>query len=301
MELATRILGSAIGVEVSGARLDSSMDAATVDALRTLVSRHKVVFLRAQDHLDDDGLVALASLFGPPLPGHPLLPCDPPEVLRYSVDATAPIGQWRQDMSFLPEPPVLSFRRAVQAPAYGGNCLWANTAAAFATLPAPLQNLSRSLWAIHHIEPDTFDIEQAGTPAVSFDTQHPVVRVHPDTGEECLVLGGFVRALVGLQPEESAIVLSLLHARVTQPANTVRWAWQPGDLVISDNRATLNCTAPDFGDGTLELSRVSVASRPASSAPSPDTPGAPAPGPPTPDTGGPNGMAPVIHLGAHRG
>ena len=80
---------------------------------------------------------------------------------------------------------------------------------------------------------------------VDFRTEHPVVRVHPETGERTLVAGDFVRGFVGLDSYESQTLLELLQRRITMPENTVRWNWaarrrrhlgQPGHPAPGDRR-----------------------------------------------------------------
>ena len=40
--------------------------------------------------------------------------------------------------------------------------------------------------------------------AQRFEAEHPVVRVHPETGERTLLLGHFVKKFVGLNTSESS-------------------------------------------------------------------------------------------------
>ena len=92
-----------------------------------------------------------------------------------------------------------------------------------------------------------------------YETVHPVVRVHPETGRRVLLLGHFVRRFVGLGSTESSTLLALLQARVTRLENTIRWNWQPGDLAIWDNRATQHYAVSDYDDQYRSLSRVTLA------------------------------------------
>jgi len=86
-----------------------------------------------------------------------------------------------------------------------------------------------------------------------------VVRVHPETGKRVLLLGHFVKQLVGLGPAESATLFQLLQTRVTKLENTIRWSWQPGDLAIWDNRATQHYAVADYDDQYRRLNRVTLA------------------------------------------
>src|SRR5262249_15217642 len=91
-----------------------------------------------------------------------------------------------------------------------------------------------------------------------FETEHPVVCVHPETRERVLMLGGWARNVVGFSAEDSAAILSLLQAHIVRPENIVRWHWRDGDVVMWDNRATQHCVITDFGQTLRRLRRVSL-------------------------------------------
>jgi alpha-ketoglutarate-dependent sulfate ester dioxygenase len=94
---------------------------------------------------------------------------------------------------------------------------------------------------------------------LEFETEHPVVRVHPETGERALVLGHFVRRFVGLNSEDSAALLALLQRHVTKLENTVRWTWRPGDIAVWDNRSTQHYAVDDYDDHPRRLHRITLA------------------------------------------
>jgi alpha-ketoglutarate-dependent sulfate ester dioxygenase len=95
--------------------------------------------------------------------------------------------------------------------------------------------------------------------SVHYETEHPVVRVHPETGKRVLLLGTFVNRFVSLGQAESATLLDLLQDRVTKLENTVRWTWRLGDVAIWDNRATQHYAVADYDDQYRRLSRVTLA------------------------------------------
>ena len=92
-----------------------------------------------------------------------------------------------------------------------------------------------------------------------YKTEHPAVRIHPETGEKSLVLGGFAQSVVGLGPQASRDLIRILQDYVTRPENTVRWQWRVGDLAIWDNRATQHVAVYDYGDAHRRGERVTVA------------------------------------------
>ena len=86
-----------------------------------------------------------------------------------------------------------------------------------------------------------------------------MVRVHPLTGERGLFIGGFAQRIVGLSKGESKDILKILQQYVTRPENVLRVTWEPGQLVLFDNRITQHY-APDNYDGQpRRLNRVTVA------------------------------------------
>lgn len=154
-------------------------------------------------------------------------------------------------------------------PPYGGNTLWANTATAYGNLPEPLRVLADGLRAVHSNEYDYAALKPDALPealaqyrevftSTKFLTEHPVVRVHPETGERTLLLGNFVQRIKGLTGRDSRLLQDLFQAHIESPENTVRWHWQAGDVAIWDNRATQHYGVDDSDDHERTLRRVTV-------------------------------------------
>lgn len=95
--------------------------------------------------------------------------------------------------------------------------------------------------------------------SVRYETVHPVVRVHPETGERALLLGGFARNIIGFGDAESAALLRLFRTHVEQHENIVRWRWRAGDVAFWDNRSTQHRAIADFGASPRRLHRVTIA------------------------------------------
>ena len=77
--------------------------------------------------------------------------------------------------------------------------------------------------------------------------EHPVVRVHPETGRRGLFVNpGFTSHIVGVSDAESRAILDLLYAHLTKPEHTVRHRWQAGDVGIWDNRSTSHYANRDY-------------------------------------------------------
>lgn len=260
-----------IGAEVRGVALSGDLDPVTLAAIRAALVRHKVIFFRDQVELTDQRHEEFAALLGDPV-AHPTVPVA--EGSRYLLELDSTEGyaasSWHTDVTFVEAYPQASILRAITIPHAGGDTLWANGATAYEELPEPLKTLVDGLWAVHSNKYDyaaalgTKDAERSEEyskifASTVYETEHPVVRVHPETGERSLLLGHFVKQFVGLNPADSQRLFSVLQDYITKPENTVRWRWRAGDVAIWDNRATQHRAVADFGLQRRTLRRATVA------------------------------------------
>ncbi|MFF3247883.1 TauD/TfdA dioxygenase family protein [Streptomyces sp. NPDC002870] len=262
-----RRIGGRIGAEILGTDISTDIDPAIVTEINAALVEHKALFFREQ-RLDDAAQLRFASLFGELTTAHPTVPSveGRPHILPVDGDEGIRANQWHTDVTFLRTPPKASTLRSLVVPPYGGNTLIANSAAAYRDLPEALRELADRLWAVHtnaydYAEPKSEKAAEHRRQFVSrkYRTEHPVVRVHPESGERGLFIGGFAQSLVGLSPSESRDILRILQSYVTRPENVVRWTWAPGDLVLFDNRSTQHYAPDDYGDLPRLLHRVTVA------------------------------------------
>lgn len=260
-ELTITKLTSKIGAVIDGVRLSGDLAPETVSEIRRALLAHKVIFFRGQHHLDDDQQQAFGELMGTLVGHHAMKHNDAPNITPIDSEY-GKANRWHTDVTFTADYPAASILRAVTLPSYGGSTLWTNAVAAYEALPEPLRALVENLRAVHSNRFDYSRDTAATDPAQrgyrdafekpDFRTEHPVVRVHPETGERALVAGDFVRGFVGLDGYESTALLELLQRRITLPENTVRWDWQPGDVAMWDNRATQHRAVDDY-DGQYRL------------------------------------------------
>lgn len=263
-----------IGAEVKGVRLSPDLDRDTVDVIHKTLLKHKVIFFRGQQHLNDASQEGFAKLFGEPY-AHPTLPVKQGSSSILELDSLhgARANSWHTDITFVDAYPKASVLRAVEVPPTGGDTVWANTASAYQDLPEELRTLADHLWALHTNEYDyaaaiskaaAAEGEEAQRRAKIFSsnvyrTEHPVVRVHPETGERHLLLGSFVKKIIGYSSPDSARLFSIFQDHITRLENTVRWRWSVGDVAIWDNRATQHYAISDYGDQHRVVRRVTVA------------------------------------------
>ncbi|MCW7945284.1 taurine dioxygenase [Streptomyces hygroscopicus] len=258
-----------IGARVSGVDLSRPLDAETVTALREALNVHKALVFD-DVHLDDEGQQAFARHFGDITTAHPTVPAveGAPNVLPVDSERGR-ANHWHTDVTFVLNPPQASTLRSINVPPYGGETLIASSAAAYRDLPEPLRRLADTLWAEHTNDYDyavpheAIDEEKAAQRAqftsITYRTVHPVVRVHPLTGERGLFIGGFAQRIVGLSVPESGKLLDLLQSYVTRPENVLRWRWSPNQLVLFDNRITQHYAIDNYDGLPRRLHRVTVA------------------------------------------
>lgn len=94
--------------------------------------------------------------------------------------------------------------------------------------------------------------------STEYETEHPLVRVHPETGEKNLLLGSFFKNFVGYSSSESRRLYDLFQAYVEKLENIVSWRWDAGDIAIWDNRATQHRAINDYGDQHRVVRRVTL-------------------------------------------
>lgn len=265
-------LGSRIGAEIRGFDLSGDLSPDTVGQIRAALNEHKALVFREANILSDEAQVKFASHFGPLTTAHPTVASVEGEQNVLPVDSeNGSANNWHTDVTFVVNPPQASTLRSIDLPSYGGETLIASSAGAYADLPDELRNFADNLWAIHtndydysvpkNLEHENADERRKEFTRIKFETAHPVVRVHPLTGERGLFIGGFAQRLriVGLSNTESKDIIRLLQAYVTRPENVVRVNWEPNQLVLFDNRITQHY-APDNYDGQpRKLNRVTIA------------------------------------------
>lgn len=272
-------VGGRVGAVIENIRLSEPLSDATVAHLETLLARHKVLFFRDQQDLDDAGQEAFGARFGAPF-AHPtqgalkgtssVLDLD---TRRAGTPKAGEAGgaradQWHTDITFLEAYPRLSILRSVVAPESGGDTVFSNTVAAYESLPEPLRALADRLWAVHSnaydyasVRPhataeDQKQFERQFTSTV-YETEHPVVRVLAN-GERTLLLGNFVQRFVGINRADFHKLFALLQDHVQAQENTVRWRWRAGDVTLFDNTATQHYAVNDYGDQHRVVRRVTI-------------------------------------------
>src|SRR4051794_17251001 len=264
-------VGGHVGAVIEGLKIGADLDPSKVREFRNALLEHKVVFLRGQEHATDADQYDFAAQLGEVTSPHPTVKGDGQAVLPINSEE-GKANSWHTDVTFVDRIPAISVLRAVTLPPYGGTTVWANTVNAYETLHPALQAMVGGLRAIHsnqydyageHPQLGGIDVREERYRQefahLLFLTEHPLVRIHPETDEPSLLLGHFVRSITGLSTADSQDLFALLQRHITRLENTVRWTWHPGDIAIWDNRATQHYAVADYDDHPRLMHRITVA------------------------------------------
>ena len=258
-------LNAALGAEVAGVDLSERLPQADIDAIGAAWRERLVVVFHGQN-LSDPQLLAFSRNFGeldPPGPnpyGEPFNKAHPElNVISNVIENGKPVGNlgdgeavWHADMTYVAVPPKAALLHALEVPPpeAGGNTYFADMFAAYATLPAALQQAVAGKTAVHDASRNSAGMLRKGYKDVTDVRQtvgahHPLVRTDPKTGRKALFLGRRPNAYVlGLSVAESEALLDALWAHATQPRFTMCHRWQVGDLLMWNNLSVLHRRDP---------------------------------------------------------
>ncbi|MEU7750286.1 TauD/TfdA family dioxygenase [Micromonospora sp. NPDC049101] len=264
-------LGPHFGAEVRGLDLHRATDDELAAVRAALVDR-KVLFF-ADQRLDDDGQVRLGRRLGELTASHPVVGgVDErhPEVYALDSADNGFADVWHTDVTFVARPPLGSILRAVTLPPSGGDTTWADSQLAYDSLAEPVRRLVDTLVAVHdgNREFGYYLAQRRGGRGSVWDgevvtrldpVEHPVVRVHPETGRRGIFVNpGFTSHIVGVSEAESRAILDLLYAHLTKPEHLVRHRWRPGDVAMWDNRSTAHYANRDYGGARRVVHRITL-------------------------------------------
>jgi alpha-ketoglutarate-dependent sulfate ester dioxygenase len=251
---------------------DVDLLAADAAEIRAALVEHKVLFFRDQ-RLDDDGQVRLGRRLGELTASHPVVGGvdeEHPEIYALDSGDGGFADVWHTDVTFMRRPPLGSILRAVTLPAAGGDTNWADSQLAYASLAEPVRRLADQLTAVHdgNREFGYYLAQRRGGQGSVWDgkvvtslepVEHPVVRVHPETGRRGLFVNpGFTSHIVGVSEAESRGILDLLYAHLTKPEHVVRHRWRAGDVAMWDNRSTAHYANRDYGTARRVMHRITL-------------------------------------------
>ncbi|RKU39820.1 hypothetical protein DL546_000582 [Coniochaeta pulveracea] len=262
----TTELTPTIGTEVRGVQLSQLTDAGK-DQLALYVAQRKVVAFRDQDLADlpIDQALKWGGYFGRhhihPTSGSPEgFPeihlvhrgADDTFAKEFFATRTTSVAH-HSDVSYEAQPPGTTFLILLEGPTSGGDTLFTDTVEAYNRLSPLFQERLHGLKATHSgIEQVNAAVARGSIkrrePVVN---EHPIVRTHPATGEKALYVNPqFTRDIVGLKKEESDALLKFLYDHLAYSSDLqARVKWEPGTVVVWDNRVALHSALVDWKDG----------------------------------------------------
>lgn len=252
-----------LGAEVFGIDLAKPLDDATFREVHTALLNHCVLFFRDQD-LDHSSQKVFGRLFGE-LDIHPAIaaPEGHPEIVPIHADASSEhiAGErWHSDVSCVEEPPLGSILYLHTVPETGGDTLFSSMYAAYDALSDRMKRYLDGLTARHDGEEQyrgRYDGNDAGKVYPFCD--HPVVRIHPETGRKCLFINPiFTKRINELPRLESESVLRMLHEHCAKEDFQVRFRWQKGSVAFWDNRCVQHLAIWDYFPQTRSGFRVTI-------------------------------------------
>lgn len=271
-------LTASIGAELINVNLgDASRDAALFAEIKALLLQYKVLFLRDQDITRGEH-VAFAERFGK-LEDHPVAGSHPdyPGLVQIYKSPDQPMDRyenaWHTDATWREAPPMGCVLRCVECPPVGGDTMWANMVLAYERLPEDVKAKIAQLRARHSIEASfgaAMPIDKRLALKAQYpDPEHPVVRVHPETGEKVLFVNAFTTHFTNFHTPANvrfgqdyapgaAELMQYLIRQAFVPEYQVRWRWKPNSMAIWDNRSTQHYAVMDYAPCHRKMERAGI-------------------------------------------
>lgn len=270
-------IGGSIGAEIAGVNLAEPLTNRQAQEVHDAFLEHSVVFFRDQS-LDPVQQKRAARLFGEPvaipfvksLPDHPEII----DIVKEAEDAGKYNfgGNWHTDTTFLETPALGSLLYALEVPPRGGDTLFADMYAAYATLSPGMRRLLDGLTAVHtgarsYGSQSKFQGGKNASVSMSIDAnadgdrlvEHPVVRTHPETGRKCLFVNpNYTLRLKDMTEAESKPLLDFLYAHAMRDEFVCRFRWQAGSVAVWDNRCTMHRAVNDYDGHRRHVRRVTL-------------------------------------------
>jgi len=264
-------LAGALGAEVRGVNLCSVRDWGEID--RAFLEYSVLVF--RDQKVEPADLMQIGSHFGEPchypfvtgLEGFPFIF----EVVKEEAETVNFGGNWHSDTTYLAQPPLATLLHAVETPPQGGDTLFSSTSAAYDALSEGMRAMVDKLVGVNsaslkvtggrrqmHSTIGSMKVHDTEN-AERYESEHPVVRTHPDTGRKALYLSrSHTIKFKDMSEDESRALIDYLQAHQIRPEFTCRVRWSPGTLTVWDNRCTQHSAVNDYHGQRRRMRRLTV-------------------------------------------
>ncbi|MGI9326757.1 MAG: TauD/TfdA dioxygenase family protein [Pseudomonadales bacterium] len=273
--------GQACGASITGVDLSTPLPDETIREIRKLWLTHHVLAFPDQ-RLSDADLVRVTGYFGPVGDDPFFLPIDnssPVVALTRRADEVAPVfaETWHTDWSFKTDPPIGTCLYSLTVPPVGGDTSFVNQHKVLAEMPNALRGKLEGRIALHSAAlayaPDgTYgDRDSEADRSMKIVTSekardvnaHPLIRQHPETGEETLYgTLGYIIGIEGMSDDEAKpLLLELYQWQIREEFQYIH-KWREHMLVMWDNRSVLHRANGGYDGYARELHRITIANDP---------------------------------------
>lgn len=248
------------GAHITDIDVSAQLSTMLVEEIRTAVDEHSFILFSDQT-MNDETHLAFTRYLGEPEANHVKLGQE--GIVEYfgtigniQSDGTV-VGNdhkrtifqtgnnmWHSDSSFREVPSLVSIMCAYEVPEEGGRTEFVSERAAYGRLPEDEQTKIDPLIAIHDY---VYSRSKVGPNAVTPShakslppVEQKLVRTNPHTGTKNYYIGSHAKQIAGWSLEDSRPLLDGLLEQATKPEHVYSHAWQPGDVVIWDNRCLLH-------------------------------------------------------------
>jgi len=267
-------LAGALGAEIRDVALRTLEDPARWKEIHDAFLKYAVLVFRDQQ-LEPADLMKIGARFGEPcdypfvtgIDGYPFIF----DVVKEENETLNFGGNWHSDTAYLPQPPLATLLYALETPARGGDTLFANTYAAYDALSEGMRALVDQLVGVNsaslkvtggrrkmHSTIGSMQVHDTEN-ADQYESEHPVVRRHPETGRKALYASrSHTIRFRDMSEEESRPLVDFLQAHQIRPEFTCRVRWSPGTLTVWDNRCTQHAAINDYHGQRRRMRRLTV-------------------------------------------
>ncbi len=265
-----------LGAEVRGIDFAEAIPEDTQELLRQAWADNLILLFRGQNHLTQQQHIEATRIFGRPVAGasrsyfertgtksiniseHPELiivsnlgPDGKPVLENEGLGSGEVV--WHSDNSYIDQPPIGSFLRAMEVPEETGNTSFNNQYLAYETLPEDVKAKIKGLYTKQDSSRNSAGrlrpgVKKPETLEEVPGPNHPLVRLHPVSGKKALYLGRRrvfpSQYIVGWSREESEKLLDFLWAHATADNLKYTHKWRVGDMVLWDNRCVMHYRDP---------------------------------------------------------
>jgi taurine dioxygenase len=194
------------------------------------------------------------------------------EVVREPTDTHCFGNLWHTDQIFVDTPPSVTILHAQEVPDVGGDTMFSNMHRAYTALSKGVRDMLCAL-RTHNVgdafkqlggksreerykNRSSMDLRSPGT-AQTF-AEHPLVRVHPETGRPALFFGFHTQRFANWTEEESEPLLAFLRTHIARPEFTCRVRWRSHTLVTWDNRCSQHVAIDDYFGQRRRMRRLTI-------------------------------------------